>query len=420
MSQVLDRIWKDYIEQRPTETIDAPSHPLQYVELVLDSHGEQVVEQKRLPGENDIGMVAWKMKLLTPEYPQGRELIVIANDMTFLIGSFGVREDKLFLHASELSRKMKIPRIYIAANSGARIGLAEEVKHLFRIAWVDNNEPDKGFRYLYLTPEDYSKVSSFNSVHATLIEDENEARYKITDIIGKDDGLGVENLRYAGMIAGETSQAYKEVITISMTTCRAIGIGAYLVRLGKRVIQIDNSHIILTGYGALNKLLGREVYTSNNQLGGTQIMYNNGVSHKTERHDMEGIYAMLNWLSYMPARKGAPLPILSSVDPIDREVTFLPTKTPYDPRWLLTGRANPTNPADWESGFMDFGSFDEIMRPWAQTVVAGRARLGGIPVGVICVETRTVELNLPADPANLDSEAKVRILFLSFFMEAVQ
>jgi acetyl-CoA carboxylase/biotin carboxylase 1 len=32
--------------------------------------------------------------------------------------------------------------------------------------------------------------------------------------------------------------------------------------------------------------------------------------------------------------------------------------------------------------------------------------LGGIPVGVICVETRTVELNLPADPANLDSEAR--------------
>lgn len=46
------------------------------------------------------------------------------------------------------------------------------------------------------------------------------------------------------------------------------------------------------------------------------------------------------------------------------------------------------------------------MRPWAQTVVTGRARLGGIPCGVIAVETRTVELHLPADPANLDSEAK--------------
>lgn len=38
-------------------------------------------------------------------------------------------------------------------------------------------------------------------------------------------------------------------------TCRAIGIGAYLVRLGQRVIQVENSHIILTGASALNKVL---------------------------------------------------------------------------------------------------------------------------------------------------------------------
>ena len=52
------------------------------------------------------------------------------------------------------------------------------------------------------------------------------------------------------------------------------------------------------------------------------------------------------------------------------------------------------------------GSFDEIMVRWAQTVRCGRARLGGIPLGVIAVETRTVDLCVPADPANLDSEAR--------------
>ena len=51
--------------------------------------------------------------------------------------------------------------------------------------------------------------------------------------------------------------------------------------------------------------------------------------------------------------------------------------------------------------------FEQIMSPWAQSVVCGRARLGGIPIGVISVETRTVEATVPADPANLDSEAKV-------------
>ena len=65
------------------------------------------------------------------------------------------------------------------------------------------------------------------------------------------------------------------------------------------------------------------------------------------------------------------------------------------------------NPDEWESGFFDHGSWEEIMRPWAQTVITGRARLGGIPMGVIAVETRKVDLTLPADPANLDSESKV-------------
>ncbi len=97
----------------------------------------------------------------------------------------------------------------------------------------------------------------------------------------------MENLRGSGQIAGETSLACDDIVTISLVTCRTVGIGAYLVRLGQRVIQNDKSHIILTGAGALNKVLGREVYSSNLQLGGPQIMYNNGVSHLTVANDYE-------------------------------------------------------------------------------------------------------------------------------------
>lgn len=68
-------------------------------------------------------MVAWKMTLKTPEYPEGRDIIIIANDITFKIGSFGPDEDLLFLRASEYARKHGLPRIYISANSGARIGM---------------------------------------------------------------------------------------------------------------------------------------------------------------------------------------------------------------------------------------------------------------------------------------------------------
>ena len=43
------------------------------------------------------------------------------------------------------------------------------------------------------------------------------------------------------------------------------------IKLPCRCIQRADQPIILTGYAALNKLLGREVYTSHMQLGGPKV-----------------------------------------------------------------------------------------------------------------------------------------------------
>lgn len=56
----------------------------------------------------------------------------------------------------------------------------------------------------------------------------------------------------------------------------------------------------LADHAVSKQVLGREVYTSNNQLGGVQIMHNNGISHITVPDDFEGVYTILEWLSYMP------------------------------------------------------------------------------------------------------------------------
>ena len=45
---------------------------------------------------DQVGIVVWRMTLKTPEFPDGRDIIVIANDMTHKIGSFGPQEDLLF------------------------------------------------------------------------------------------------------------------------------------------------------------------------------------------------------------------------------------------------------------------------------------------------------------------------------------
>lgn len=134
-------------------------------------------------------------------------------------------------------------------------------------------------------------------------------------------------------------------------------------------------------------------------------MYKNGVSHLTASDDFEGVSKIVRWMSFVPDKKGNPVPISPSEDSWDRDVTFFPPqKQPYDVRHMIAGKDDE---AGFQSGLFDRGSFEEALGGWARTVVVGRARLGGIPVGVIGVETRSVENVTPADPANPDSIEQV-------------
>jgi acetyl-CoA carboxylase/biotin carboxylase 1 len=190
---------------------------------------------------------------------------------------------------------------------------------------------------------------------------------------------------------------------------RTVGIGAYLVRLGQRTIQKTTaSPIILTGYQALNKLMGVDVYSTNDQLGGPGIMYPNGISHLVEPDHLRAVKSAIDWLSYVPSRRGGLLPIadISGIDSVERRIDFTPSPgVPYDPRILLAGGEDDNGV--WQSGFFDRNSFTETLAGWAKTVIVGRARLGGIPMGVVITENRTAEAVKPADPADVRASEAV-------------
>ncbi|KAL2915487.1 acetyl-coenzyme-A carboxylase [Polyrhizophydium stewartii] len=406
----LERSW---MRHAATHGVKPPASVMTATELILNAQDE-LEPTFRPPGSNTCGMIVWEFEMLTPEYPEGRSIIVVANDITYNIGSFGPTEDVVFARASQYARKKGIPRIYISANSGARIGLADEVASRFKVAWTDPASPEKGFDYLYLDEADYEALKREAIVKRQPVPVETErilvdglARYRLTTIVGLQNGLGVENLQGSGMIAGETSLAYEEIFTLTLVTCRSVGIGAYLVRLGQRVIQVQYTPIILTGASALNKVLGRNVYTSNLQLGGTQIMHRNGVSHLVAENDMEGVGAILRWLEYVPKQRDAPLPVIAPADDIDRPIEVDIPQGAYDPRSLLCGVEDGER--GWIGGFFDRDSFTETLAGWAKGVVVGRARLGGIPVGVIAVETRATEHLVWADPAIETSQEQTNV-----------
>lgn len=61
------------------------------------------------------------------------QVVAIANDITYSSGSFGPKEDAVFKAVTEAALEWRLPLIYLAANSGARVGLATEVKACMQV-----------------------------------------------------------------------------------------------------------------------------------------------------------------------------------------------------------------------------------------------------------------------------------------------
>lgn len=224
--QAFQNCWIKAVAKHPSLASKQPpaGECMEYLELVLDDN-DNLAEVSREPGTNAHGMVGWMLNARTPEYPKGRKFIIVANDITFKIGSFGPAEDKFFYKCTELARKLGIPRIYLSANSGARIGMAEELIPHFSVAWNDPKKPEAGFKYLYLTKEKKDRFEGAKSKNVITepISEDGEERHKIVTIIGAEDGLGVECLKGSGLIAGATSKAYQDIFTITLVTCRSVG-----------------------------------------------------------------------------------------------------------------------------------------------------------------------------------------------------
>jgi acetyl-CoA carboxylase/biotin carboxylase 1 len=109
----------------------------------------------------------------------------------------------------------------MAANSGARIGLAEGIKKVYKVAFKNPSNPESGFDFLYVTKSDYKNLGlARKELIAVPASVNGEEVFKITDIIGSEPDLGVENLKGSGLIAGETSSAYYDIFTLTIVLGR--------------------------------------------------------------------------------------------------------------------------------------------------------------------------------------------------------
>ena len=79
IEKALVQEWQAAVTDGRAEAI--PARLLEVEELLLDDDGV-LAPGSRVVGTNDVGMVGWQTTLRTPEYPEGRPLVIVANDVT--------------------------------------------------------------------------------------------------------------------------------------------------------------------------------------------------------------------------------------------------------------------------------------------------------------------------------------------------
>ncbi|GMH41372.1 hypothetical protein BSKO_12522 [Bryopsis sp. KO-2023] len=165
-------------------------------------------------------------------------------------GDFGPKKDAMFQVASKYALQEKLPVVCLAANSGVRIGLAMEVQDKLKLKQTGRCQLSETHKRGKSRP---GKCSFRKGTKGP----QGEKQWILTDVIGLEDGLGVECLSGTSAIAGTFSKAFREGFMITLRI---------------------NQPIILTGFQTLNMLLDHEVYSSHMQLEGPRVMGEWGVT----------------------------------------------------------------------------------------------------------------------------------------------
>ena len=159
------------------------------------------------------------------------------------------------------------------------------------------------------------------------------------------------------------------------------------------VMVEGNSYMFLTGPKVVKSVTHEDVDTET--LGGAGVhTTRSGVAHLAEPTEEEAIARLKQLLSFMPSNNLGTPPRMETEDAPDRESDYLNTVVPPDPN-------QPYDMREVLHETVDDGEFLEIQPGWAQNLVIGFARYGGIPVGVVA--------NQPAHLAGvLDNDASIK------------
>ena len=210
-------------------------------------------------------------------------VVVYSTNILYRGGSFGPEEVICFLESIQYSLDYHVPFVLFSANAGARI-MANPV-----LAKIVQSEE----KHLYIDAAAYQEQKEH--LVCTRVSDD---QYRIDQIIGFT-GCGAGNLDGSAQMARKMMIAARMGLTMSYITSRSVGIGAYLCKIGQRIIHRQDASLVLTGFQAINDRLQSRVYEDNRDLGGAAIMSHNGISQLVVHDDRHAAECIAEWVSHL-------------------------------------------------------------------------------------------------------------------------
>jgi acetyl-CoA carboxylase carboxyltransferase component len=152
------------------------------------------------------------------------------------------------------------------------------------------------------------------------------------------------------------------------------------------------AQMFITGPDVVRAVTREEVTID--ELGGTAVHNTrSGVSHFRAEDDVHALALVRRLLSYLPSNNAEDAPALPATDPPDREDSALDTIVPQDPSLGYDMR-------EVLGAVMDDGDILEVQSGFAQNLVIGFARLGGMVVGLVAQQPSVLAGVLDIDASN--------------------
>ncbi|PVU95265.1 hypothetical protein BB561_001924 [Smittium simulii] len=201
-------------------------------------------------------------------------------------------------------------------------------------------------------------------------------------VIGLNDSGGARIQEGVDSLAGYAEIFQKNVLAsgvipqISMIMGPCAGGAVYSPALTDFVFMVKHtSYLFVTGPDVVKTVTKEEI--TQEELGGAKVHTSkSGVAHNAFENDIEAIYNLREFMTYLPQSNRSSPPQKYTSDPHDRADDALDTLVPLD----------STKPYDIKTVItrvVDEGKFFEIMPDYAKNIVIGFARLGGSSVGIV-------------------------------------